>query len=81
MSNSSYIVVFKDNATQEQIDTYAGRVGKEGGEVTNRYDSVFKGFAAKIPESLLQNLQGDDIIRYIEPDQVITIAPPESKVQ
>ncbi|KAG8911948.1 hypothetical protein FRC00_005518 [Tulasnella sp. 408] len=65
MSTNSYIVVFKDHATPEQINQYAGRVSSEGGEVGHRYDSVFKGFSAKLPDSLLQNFQGDDIIQYI----------------
>lgn len=41
-----------------------------GGEVTNRYDSVLKGFGAVLQPSQLQSLQGDDIIDYIEPDGV-----------
>lgn len=38
-----------------------------GGKITNRYDSVLKGFAAEIPDACLQNLQSlqGDTIDYI----------------
>ncbi|KAJ3484721.1 hypothetical protein NLI96_g5450 [Meripilus lineatus] len=67
-----YIVVFKDSATPEQIEQYANDVHKNGGAVLNRYDSVLKGFAATIPQSFLQSLQGSDLIDYVEPDGVVT---------
>ncbi|KAG8896468.1 hypothetical protein FRC01_011792 [Tulasnella sp. 417] len=79
--SQNFIVVFKDTATQEQIDNYVQHVNTGGGEVTNRYDAVLKGFAAKLTPNLLSNFQGDDIIDYIEPDQIVTIAPPGSDVQ
>ncbi|KAF8070181.1 protease propeptide/inhibitor [Lyophyllum atratum] len=72
MSQNRYIVVFKDNATQEQINAYANNVDSNGGTVMNRYSDALKGFAAVIPEQFLQSLQGDDIIDYIEPDGVVT---------
>ncbi|KIO25923.1 hypothetical protein M407DRAFT_243920 [Tulasnella calospora MUT 4182] len=79
--STACIVVFKDHATQDQIDRYAEQINGGGGAVTARYDSVLKGFAATLTASQLQSFQGDDIIQYIEPDQVITIAPPGSDVQ
>ncbi|KAG8949102.1 hypothetical protein FRC04_009048 [Tulasnella sp. 424] len=80
-SSNGFIVVFKDNATQDQIEQYAEQVNKGGGEVTARYDAVFKGFAAKLTDNQLQSFKGNDIVKYIEPDQTITIAPPDSNVQ
>ncbi|KAG8983127.1 hypothetical protein FRB90_006294 [Tulasnella sp. 427] len=79
--SGKYIVVFKDSATQEQIEQYAEEVNNGGGEVTARYDTVIKGFAAYLTGSQLQNFQGDDIIDYIEPDHVISIPPPDSAIQ
>ncbi|GLB37106.1 putative proteinase A inhibitor 1 [Lyophyllum shimeji] len=70
--SQKYIVVFKEHATQDQIDEYANKVNTSGGSVTNRYDNVLKGFAAAIPDTFLQSLQGEDIIDYIEPDGVVT---------
>jgi predicted enzyme related to lactoylglutathione lyase len=67
-----YIVVFKESASVDDIKRYMDRVNAEGGSVTNVYDTVLKGFAATIPDSFLQNLQGDDLIDYIEPDGVVT---------
>jgi len=69
---SNYIVVFKDTATDDQINKYANEVNTSGGQVNHRYDSVMKGFSAKISDQHLQSLQGDDIIDYIEPDGVVT---------
>jgi len=64
-------VVFKDNATPEQIKKYTQEINENGGKVTQEY-GILKGFAAHIPESFLCNLQGDDLIKYIEPDGVVT---------
>jgi len=67
-----YIVVFKDSATQQQINDYANSIDSNGGRVGHRYDSVLKGFSATITNEQLNSFQGDDIISYIEPDGVVT---------
>jgi len=72
MSSGKYIVVFKESATDQQIQNYVHSIESEGGEVGHRYESIMKGFSATIPNSLLSNLQSDSIIDYIEPDGVIT---------
>ncbi|KAF9012307.1 protease propeptide/inhibitor [Cyathus striatus] len=72
---NKYIVVFKDNVTQEQVKQYAKEVGEKGGKVTNEYDgTILNGFAAEISDDYLQSLQSlkDDVISYIEPDGVVT---------
>ncbi|KAF8577752.1 protease propeptide/inhibitor, partial [Ramaria rubella] len=72
--SAEYIVVFKSNVSKEDIDKYADGVNENGGEVSQRYDSKLKGFAATIPDQYLlslQSLQGD-VIDYIEPDGVVT---------
>ncbi|KAG8882783.1 hypothetical protein FRB99_004637 [Tulasnella sp. 403] len=69
-----YIVVFKEHVSKDQVQEYARQIDNNGGEVTQHYD-ILNGFAAKIPDahlSNLQSLQGNDIIDYIEPDQVVT---------
>ncbi|RXW15380.1 hypothetical protein EST38_g10475 [Candolleomyces aberdarensis] len=70
-----FIVVFKDGVTSAQIDDYASKVNQAGGDVKNRFDQsggILNGFSATIPTSFLGNLQGDDLISYIEPDGVVT---------
>ncbi|KAG8983122.1 hypothetical protein FRB90_006300 [Tulasnella sp. 427] len=69
-SIGKFIVVFKQGATQDEINEYAEQVNS--GKVTHQYATVLKGFAADLTESQLQNFQGSDIIEYIEPDSVVT---------
>ncbi|KAJ7777986.1 hypothetical protein DFH07DRAFT_951067 [Mycena maculata] len=78
---AKYIVVFKPSASQEQIDSFAKTVSEDGkslfrGEVTHKYSTTLKGFAATLTENTLakfNSLQpGEDIIDYIEPDGVVT---------
>ncbi|KZV95114.1 hypothetical protein EXIGLDRAFT_735897 [Exidia glandulosa HHB12029] len=76
MSNS-FIVVFKKSASAEQVEEYVNQVSSGGGEVTHRYDAVFKGFAAKLTDTQLQSFQAnvaatDSPIDYIEADGVVT---------
>ncbi|KAG8985725.1 hypothetical protein FRB94_005463 [Tulasnella sp. JGI-2019a] len=74
--SQKYIVVFKKTATDAQIAKYADDVNSGGGQVTHHYTDVLRGFPAKIPNSLLMNFQGNEIIDYIgsiEPDEVVTI--------
>jgi len=71
-SNPSFIVVFKDGVRKEQVDKYVDDLHSNGGAVTHRYTAVLNGFAANIPETFLKNLQGDDLIKYIEPNGQVT---------
>ncbi|KAG9097268.1 hypothetical protein FS749_006656 [Ceratobasidium sp. UAMH 11750] len=78
MSEKRYIVVFKDDAPQSEIDKAIAEVEAAGGNVTQRYDgTVLNGFAAAIPDSHFQSLQAASLtsgskIDYIEPDGVVT---------
>ncbi|KAG6907657.1 hypothetical protein DXG01_007861 [Tephrocybe rancida] len=63
--HQKYIVVFKDTVTKEEVEKYAKEINENGGEVTNRYDSVLNGFAAHVPDSFFQSFKGDDAIDYI----------------
>jgi len=74
MSSGKYLVVFKDSATQAQVNNYVASIGQNGGTVGRRLDGLLKGFSATIPDSFLQNLQSeaDSVIDYIEPDSVVT---------
>ncbi|PPQ98645.1 hypothetical protein CVT24_003978 [Panaeolus cyanescens] len=70
--SGKYIVVFKDHASQDQINDYVNQVTNNGGEVTQHYDTVLKGFAAEMPDHLLTSFQASDIIEYVEPDSIVT---------
>ncbi|KAJ2914973.1 hypothetical protein MD484_g5456, partial [Candolleomyces efflorescens] len=70
-----FIVVFKEGVTSAQIDKYASELNQAGGDVKDRFDQgagILNGFSATIPASFLGNLQGDDLVDYIEPDGVVT---------
>ncbi|KAG8697552.1 hypothetical protein FRC08_006457 [Ceratobasidium sp. 394] len=79
MSEKRYIVVFKDDAPQSEIDKTIADLEAAGGKVTQRYDGgVLNGFAAAIPDNHFQSLQAASLtsgskIDYIEPDGVVTI--------
>ncbi|KAI0793221.1 hypothetical protein C8Q75DRAFT_804037 [Abortiporus biennis] len=55
--SGKFIVIFKDSATQDQIDKYVEEVNQSGGNVSAKYDSALKGFAASIPDAYLLKLQ------------------------
>lgn len=72
--SGKYIVVFKKQVTQDQVDQYIAEVNNNGGKVTQRFDgSVLLGFAAHIPDEHLLSLKSlEGIVDYIEPDQPVT---------
>ncbi|KAH8083775.1 protease propeptide/inhibitor [Cristinia sonorae] len=74
--SGKYIVMFKDSATEADIQKYAQDIGSNGGAIHNTYDSVVKGFSASIPEAYFQTLQAslgsNSPIDIIEPDGIVT---------
>ncbi|KAJ7167372.1 protease propeptide/inhibitor [Mycena crocata] len=75
--SGKYIVVFKSTASEAAIDKFANTVNSDGGEVTHRYDTLLKGFAAILNKNTLAKFnslqaESDSIIDYIEPDGVLT---------
>ncbi|KAG8990811.1 hypothetical protein FRB94_013093 [Tulasnella sp. JGI-2019a] len=66
--SGNFIVVFKDSATDEQIEQYVNQVNNTGGLVTQKYDLGMRGFAANLDEAQLQSFQGNEIIKYVEAD-------------
>jgi len=61
--------------TSAQIDKYVDDLNANGGKVTHRYGAVLNGFAANIPKNFLNNLQGDSLIKYVEPNGQVSIQP------
>jgi len=48
-----------------------GSWDKLGGKVTHEYEAL-NGFAANLPESFLHNFKSNDLIKYVEPNGVVT---------
>jgi len=75
MADKKYIVIFKEDATQAQIDKCADEVTRSGGgKVEHKYDSIMKGFSATLSENYVSGLQNnlvDNGIEYIEEDSVV----------
>ncbi|KAI0743611.1 hypothetical protein C8Q80DRAFT_1182246 [Daedaleopsis nitida] len=71
---TEYIVVFKDNVSDADVERHADDIAANGGEINQRYGTVLKGFAATIPESYFSSFQSlnADVISYIEPDGIVT---------
>jgi len=72
-SKDTYLVVFKDGISEADQKKHAAEIEKAGGKVHKHFGDVLTGFSAQIPESYLKNLQGNDSIAYIEPDQEVRI--------
>ncbi|KAJ7096327.1 hypothetical protein C8R44DRAFT_812735 [Mycena epipterygia] len=75
--SGKYIVVFKAGASEEAIKQLTETVQSDGGEVTQTYDTLMKGFAAKLDPATFAKFtslqaDADSIIDYIEPDGVVT---------
>jgi len=69
-----YIVVFRDDTSKEVIENVINQINDTGGEVTNRFNSIMKGFSAKLSDVQLQSLDSlqGGVIEYIEPDGIVT---------
>lgn len=80
----SYIVVFhkEKGKTIDPIDVQQTRdnvlanasISEE--KVTAVYNRALHGFAAELTDEELQRIEADDRVKYIEPDRVVTLAPP-----
>lgn len=76
-----YIVVLKDTGMQGKArkkvrDKVYSDYKIEKNSVVSEYEATLNGFAAKLDDSQLANLKGDDRVDYIEKDRVVTFAPP-----
>ncbi|KIO30682.1 hypothetical protein M407DRAFT_242086 [Tulasnella calospora MUT 4182] len=73
--SANYIVVFKTNATQDEISSFIRGVKDQGATVNHTYTNAFKGFSAMMKPAHMRSLREHNIIEYIEPDQIVTISP------
>ncbi|AXA51590.1 uncharacterized protein MRET_3615 [Malassezia restricta] len=75
---SRYVVVFKSEAAESQIDAYKHDVEKQGGEVHQAYHASFlRGFSATLPATYASQLEQatkdgtHPSIEYIEKDSSV----------
>jgi hypothetical protein len=72
--SEKYIVVFTADTEQDIIDKTAKDVESAGGTVGHRYGfGGFKGFAASIPDKMLETLKAHEKIESIEIDGEVRI--------
>jgi len=76
MSSKDFIISFKENVSQAEVDRQIKDLEAAGGKIKKRWDRTFiNGFAATIPVAYLttfQTLQADKISS-IEPDGIVSI--------
>ncbi|CAH1760434.1 12397_t:CDS:2 [Entrophospora sp. SA101] len=65
----NYIITFRRDTPDATIDQMINIIEKNGGKVYQTYNSLFKGFAAKVPTNFVQVLDKDSSILSIEEDQ------------
>ncbi|MEV6250535.1 hypothetical protein AB0M38_30725 [Streptomyces sp. NPDC051742] len=59
-------MVFEPDAPVAEIDKQAQLVTASGGTVLTRYDSVLKGFSARMTRSHVDAPQAEDAVHYVE---------------
>ncbi|MGH3948860.1 MAG: S8 family peptidase [Pseudonocardiaceae bacterium] len=68
----SYIVVFKDNVSANEVDSKSrGKSARHGGEVKRTYKAALRGYAAKMNERQAERVASDPDVAYVEQDQVV----------
>src|SRR4051812_4887446 len=68
-----YIVVFKSGISSESVQSAQANAARMGAKIGYRYHSIFAGFNATIPASLLQKFRQLPGIAYLEANQVGTL--------
>ncbi|ODV80624.1 protease propeptide/inhibitor [Suhomyces tanzawaensis NRRL Y-17324] len=71
-SLKSYIVTFKDTASDADVSALQQKIHELGGDVTSKF-SLIKGFAAKFPEVHTNTIQGNEHVLAIEEDKEVKI--------
>ena len=79
--NDAYIVVYKDQTTDNEIEDEVGEIDKsEGVKADHVYKNAIKGFAARLSPSAYNKLKNNAKVAFIEKDQVmsanVTVIPP-----
>ncbi|CAD6889104.1 unnamed protein product [Tilletia controversa] len=75
--HKSFIVIFKKDAPQSEIDSQVSEIESQGGKITQKYEGLMKGFAAQMPPTIATALSSASEggkhphIDYVEPDQEV----------
>ncbi|CZR53970.1 related to serine proteinase inhibitor IA-2 [Phialocephala subalpina] len=79
LPQKSIIVSYDDNVPDSVLTQAMDAIKAAGGMITHEY-KLIKGFAAKAPAKVLENIQtmGNDFHAVIEEDQMVTIVGGDS---
>ncbi|KAF8864292.1 hypothetical protein BDZ45DRAFT_613879 [Acephala macrosclerotiorum] len=79
LPQKNIIVSYDDNVPDSVLSQAMDAIKAAGGMITHEY-KLIKGFAAKAPAKVLENIQtmGNDFHAVIEEDQMVTIVGGES---
>ncbi|KAJ1311276.1 hypothetical protein OPQ81_009774 [Rhizoctonia solani] len=67
----SYVVMFTESATKEEMENYKHRVQEMGGSIKYEYDLI-KGMAVSMPDDHVQSFAADPIVSTMEADGIVT---------
>ena len=71
--NDAYIIVYKDQTTDKELEDEVGEMDKSEGVKADRvYKNAIKGFAARLSPSALNKLKNNPKVDFIEKDQVMS---------
>ncbi|CAE6466578.1 unnamed protein product [Rhizoctonia solani] len=68
-----YIVMFTEEATKDEIESYKQRVRDNGGSIKYEYD-IIKGIAVSMPTDYVQSFANDRIVSTMDPCDHLTLA-------
>ncbi len=74
----NYIVVLRGNASAAKVRSVRGKAVAAGGRVHHSYATALKGFAANLSGSALAKVRANPDVKYVEPDQRVSIATTQS---
>jgi len=66
----------RKNVASKAASKVLKRAGIVDGQIGHAYGTAIKGFSVKIPPGQLKKLENDPSVKYVEEDQVISLAPP-----
>lgn len=85
--DGQYIVVMQESQTgkfkvgnAQQVDEIRDKIIADANiseeSIINRYNNTIAGFTAQLNDNQLENVRNNKNVKYIEKDQIVTLAPP-----
>jgi len=68
---ASYVVMFKDTATDEAKQQVYTHLEQQGAKITNRY-TIIPGFSCELPETAVEFLKANQSVASVEADGQVT---------